>query len=357
MEIPHTVTPRPDTGLYNAKLAVWLFLASEVMLFGGLFSAYVFLRMAADDGYWPHGLLNVPVGTANTIILITSSIAVVMSWAALKMRKWGMYKFWMAVAIGLGVIFLGIKLGYEYPNKFDHFGAFIKKEKWAEYEQYLGNDYLAKKGLEPRPEISGHLHEVEINVADADKAELDAVIKKRGLTIAKSEEDGKLLSVEVKSPRDAEALAKVSGAITNPQETDPKKITRKEQGVKMVAFEVALDEVNSDPTNPKFDKPSFFFRGHTDKIAKIHADDVENGGWSAFVPKHSPFLAIYYAITGLHGLHILGGLVMFVYFFFFSEALYRRNPEHMANRIEVVGLYWHFVDLVWIFVFPVFYLL
>ena len=124
-----------------------------------------------------------------------------------------------------------------------------------------------------------------------------------------------------------------------------------------VAFEVALDEVNADPTNAKFDKPSFFFRGHTEKIAKIHADDVENGGWGAFVPKHSPFLAIYYAITGLHGLHILGGLIMFVYFFFFSEALYRRNPEHMANRIEVVGLYWHFVDLVWIFVFPVFYLL
>lgn len=357
MEIPHTVTARPDTGLYNAKLAIWLFLASEVMLFGGLFSAYVFLRMGADDGYWPHGLLNVPVGTLNTVILISSSIAVVMAWAALKMRKWGMYKVAMGVTIALGALFLAIKLGYEYPAKFDHFGAFIKKEKWADYNDYLGNDYLAKKGLEPRPEISGHLHEVEINVADADKAILDTVLKKRNLTVTKTEEDGKVLSVEMHSPRDAEALAQVPGAITNPQETDPAKQTRKEVGVKMLAFEVAVDEVNAEPTNPKYDKPSFFFRGHSEKIAKIHADDVENGGWGAFVPKHSPFLAVYYTITGLHGLHILGGLVMFVYFFFFSEALYRRNPEHMANRIEVVGLYWHFVDLVWIFVFPVFYLL
>ena len=355
MEIPHTVTARPDTGLYNAKLAIWLFLASEVMLFGGLFSAYVFLRMGADDGYWPHGLLNVPIGTLNTIILITSSIAVVMSWAALKMRKWGMYKLWMGVAIVLGVIFLVIKLGYEYPNKFDHFGAFIKKEKWGEYEQYLGNEYLAKKGLEPRPEISGHLHEVEIDVADADKSALDEVLKKRNLAVTKSEEEGKVLTVEMHSPRDAEALVKVPGALVNP--ADPANQARKEVGVKMVAFELALDEVNAEPTNPKYDKPSFRFRGHTEKIAKIHADDVENGGWGAFVPKHSPFLAIYYAITGLHGLHILGGIIMFVYFFFFSEALYRRNPEHMANRIEVVGLYWHFVDLVWIFVFPVFYLL
>ena len=37
--------------------------------------------------------------------------------------------------------------------------------------------------------------------------------------------------------------------------------------------------------------------------------------------------------------------------------LYKRNPEHLANRVEVAGLFWHFVDLVWIFVFPLFYLL
>jgi len=48
MEIPYTVHPREDTGLYNAKLGIWLFLASEVMLFGGLFSAYILLRVGAD---------------------------------------------------------------------------------------------------------------------------------------------------------------------------------------------------------------------------------------------------------------------------------------------------------------------
>ena len=63
MEIPYTVTARPDTGLWNAKVGIWLFLASEVMLFGGLFSAYIFLRLDAEPGIWPHGLLNVPVGT------------------------------------------------------------------------------------------------------------------------------------------------------------------------------------------------------------------------------------------------------------------------------------------------------
>ena len=51
MEIPYGVKERPDTGLNNAKLGIWLFLASEVMLFGGLFSAYIFLRTGVDD--WP----------------------------------------------------------------------------------------------------------------------------------------------------------------------------------------------------------------------------------------------------------------------------------------------------------------
>ena len=50
-------------------------------------------------------------------------------------------------------------------------------------------------------------------------------------------------------------------------------------------------------------------------------------------------------------------MLVFIYFYFFGEKLYRKNPEHMANRVEVGGLFWHFVDLVWIFVFPIFYLL
>ena len=63
MDIPYTVETRPDTGLYNAKVGIWLFLASEVMLFGALFSSYILLRVGAPEGYWPRGWLNVPIGT------------------------------------------------------------------------------------------------------------------------------------------------------------------------------------------------------------------------------------------------------------------------------------------------------
>src|SRR5437764_4672500 len=158
MEIPYTVTARPDTGLWNAKVGIWLFLASEVMLFGGLFSAYVFLRLDAEPGAWPHGLLNVPVGTMNTAILIASSVTVVLAWAALKMRRYRAYWWYMLVTILCGIIFLVVKLTYEWPQKFEHYGAKLKPAALAKYEKYLGNERRDAKELEPRTEISGHLH-------------------------------------------------------------------------------------------------------------------------------------------------------------------------------------------------------
>src|SRR6185436_1763682 len=99
MEIPYVVKPRPDTGLFNAKVGIWLFLASEVMLFGALFSAYILLRVGAPEGTWPHGLLNIPLGALNTIVLITSSITVVMSWASLKMNDFSKYKMYQTITI------------------------------------------------------------------------------------------------------------------------------------------------------------------------------------------------------------------------------------------------------------------
>src|SRR6266480_3978548 len=285
MEIPYTISNRPDTGLWNAKIGIWLFLASEIMLFGGLFSAYVFLRLDAPPGLWPHGLLNVPVGTMNTAILIASSVTVVLAWAALKMRNYRAYWWYMLATISCGVIFLTVKLVYEWPQKFDHFGAYIKPEALGKYEKYLGNEHAAAKGLPPRLEITGHLH-------------------------------GK---------------------------------TAKE-------YEVALDPVNAEPDNPSMDRPNFIPLPATDKIATIEKADVERA--TMFLPTHSSYFASYFTITGLHGAHVLGGVLVFIYMWLpVSKKLYQRNPEHLANRVEVSGLFWHFVDLVWIFVFPLFYLL
>ena len=84
----------------------------------------------------------------------------------------------------------------------------------------------------------------------------------------------------------------------------------------------------------------------------------ENIGFeSTFTPRWSTYYAIYFTITGLHGLHVIGGAIVLGYFLFFGRKMYEQKPEWLANRVEVCGLFWHFVDLVWIFLFPILYLM
>jgi len=196
LEIPYNVHPRPDTGLYNAKFGIWLFLASEVMLFGALFSSYILLRSSAAS--WPRGwtFLNVPLATLNTFVLIASSVTVIMAWSYLRLGDLKKGRIFIALTLLCALGFLVIK-GFEYTHEFQ--------------------------------------------------------------------------------------------------------------------------EGRSPATNN--------------------------------------FMAIYFTLTGLHGLHVIGGMVVFGYFLFFGHKMWATERERYTNRIEVVGLYWHFVDLVWIFLFPSLYLM
>ncbi|NIS38777.1 heme-copper oxidase subunit III [Candidatus Saccharibacteria bacterium] len=205
MDIPYTAAPRTDTGVYNGKLGVWLFLASEVMLFGGLFSAYIFLRIGAPE--WPgmikgvmyetsFDVLSVPIGTFNTMVLIASSVTMVMAWASLMMKNFSRFRLYLGLTILLGLLFLIVK-AFEYGDKFSHH----------------------------------------------------------------------------------------------------------------------------------------------------------------FYPAESTFLAIYFTLTGLHGLHVVGGLIVNAYLWGPGSKMWKSDPQRFTNRVEIAGLYWHFVDIVWIFLFPTIYLL
>ena len=74
-------------------------------------------------------------------------------------------------------------------------------------------------------------------------------------------------------------------------------------------------------------------------------------------PSTDNFFGIYFTLTGLHGLHVIGGLIVNYYLWGPGIKMWDTEPERFTNRIEVAGLYWHFVDLVWIFLFPTLYLL
>ena len=197
IEIPYNVKPRKETGLFNAKLGIWLFLASEIMLFGGLFSAYILLRVGSP--VWPPSgetHLNIPLATLNTFNLILSSWTIVKSWIALKENDIKGFKMFMGITLLCSILFLVIKY-FEYSAKFHH-GIF---------------------------------------------------------------------------------------------------------------------------------------------------------------PSTDNFFGIYFTLTGLHGLHVIGGLIVNYYLWGPGIKMWNTEPERFTNRIEVAGLYWHFVDLVWIFLFPTLYLL
>src|SRR5215212_2071004 len=109
MEIPYTASVRPDTGVTNQKLGMWLFLASEVMLFGSLFSSYALLRSGAT--MWPDqsSVVNVRLATFNTAVLIVSGVTTVRALTALRRGNLAAFRRLMAVTAALGIIFLAIK--------------------------------------------------------------------------------------------------------------------------------------------------------------------------------------------------------------------------------------------------------
>ena len=278
MDIPYTVEARPDTGLYNAKVGIWLFLASEVMLFGALFSSYILLRVGAPEGYWPHGWLNIPLGTANTLVLITSSITTVMAWASLKMNQFGRFKFFHACTILLALIFVGIK-SYEYHDKFTHYSIKLADGKLADGHFVSKTPDFSLEKKTGTFVIHGHV--------------VDLVNKK-----------GKELEDELKRIYD----------LRSPE-------------------------------------------GRAVQHTEIELPAAQIASMETYGPWHNTYTAIYFTLTGLHALHVIAGAIVIGFLWGPGTKLWRTDPERFTNRIEISGLFWHFVDLVWIFLFPVLYLL
>jgi heme/copper-type cytochrome/quinol oxidase subunit 3 len=465
MEIPFTVKPRPDTGLWNAKVGIWLFLASEVMLFGGLFSAYIFLRIGADFP-WPVHVLKVPLGFINTFVLIFSSVTVLQAWLALKMRQYQRYKVWMALTILCALGFLVIK-AFEYNDKFHHYG--VRLQDGSMLEGHLpNNEYHIKfgevssvtlathylsKGLfninlvspasdagflkfvtDGRPEFkdaSGKiitLNSAEIDrlVAEASKKQQPSIkltavaplkfsinpsrladytttkaVFKDGTEIEGKLEDDTLRILadrvdlrrlfplnEERAERALEAVKSADAWRLLPAEWKEKFLEhnkaeteafhKKHAGQNPMAnadfvrdafsMEISLHEGGGHAAAPEagaghksaesagHDNPHAESGAHHDH-PEVAIPKKEVAFYSNFTPKYNNYYAIYFALTGLHGLHVLAGAIVLTYMLFFGSRIYKENPEHQANRVETAGLFWHFVDLVWIFLFPLLYLM
>ncbi len=310
MEIPYVSTPRPDTGLYNAKIGIWLFLASEVMLFGGLFSAYILLRVGAPDGTWPEGWLNIPVGTTNTVVLITSSITTVMAWASCKMKQFGRFKLFHGLTLLLAMTFVGIK-SYEYHDKFTHYEAKLNDQLvLADGKTVFGNLVANTNGVVLFSVSTGQPGEYEATPAKYAQAQVAKIVP------------GQIV--------DGHLVERAADHITLSGHT--------------VAEHAELMNMRSAAAR--------HIQHSEITLVPAQLRSIETYG-----PWHNTYLAIYFTLTGLHALHVLGGALVIGYLWGPGSKLWQTDPERFTNRVEISGLFWHFVDLVWIFLFPVLYLL
>jgi len=112
----HSTTASPSTALPTGKLGLWWFLASEIITFGGLIASYIALRLAHPAWAEAAQHLSVVMATVNTVVLLTSSLTMVLAFAAVDGKDDRAIRFWLACTVLLGLMFLSIK-GFEWSAK------------------------------------------------------------------------------------------------------------------------------------------------------------------------------------------------------------------------------------------------
>jgi cytochrome c oxidase subunit 3 len=283
--------------LPTAKMAIWFFLVTEIMFFTALIGTYVLLRNGAPSQAhpWPrpHQVHLVEFyGAGNTFVLICSSVSVVLAHWFLARRQVQQAVICLVVTLALGLLFLGVK-AIEYKAKFDH----------DILPGHIGDHLDGPMGYWYKERVRTQLQDLDKNPA-AYNLTTDSWAK---------EEFHKLLD-----------------DMDEKVDTETKKFTPA-----MSPLQVG-ERVN--------------------EILKASDEDhhQEVRHVSPYIEFGNMWASCYFAMTGFHALHVLGGLVMFVLLLLVAAT--GSVGQRYTNMVENAGLYWHFVDIVWIFLFPLLYL-
>ncbi len=273
-----------------SMMGIWLFMAQEIMFFGGLFGAYTAYRYAYPAAYAASAsTLDVFLGFLNTLVLIGSSYTVVLMVCAARAGKKNAMAVWMVATMILGGVFLGVKV-VEYKAKFEHH-------------------------LFPGENFDDH-YIVASMVKDDKTAEKMAHFPENRW---------------VREYRAAHENEHDEGASAHPPD-----------GHKPHTGHTQEEHKAGDHGTKG---------GHGDSAGDVHA--VPPG---AKAPKGTPlYFALYFAMTGTHALHMIIGEGIAIWLLICI--LQGRFSPAYHPQIEYFGLYWHFVDIVWIFLFPLLYLI
>ncbi len=332
----------------NSKLGMWLFLGTEIMFFTAFIGAYIVLRLGSPG--WPGDPadthINVLLGGINTFVLIVSSYCVVVAHEAMALRRFGRARTFLKVTLALAFVFLGIK-SVEYYGKFAH-------------------DILP-----------GHIPETPTQAIHKADRELEAVVRKRfaeyvssGAVVTAQPNDIKTLATQIEAVADGGAdgadkdavesmKASVAGdiklyrAYMNLHDHMVANISLKHpaSGQEYTDARAAMKEGESFP-------PLTLAEVKTE-LNVLKADGEFGAAVSKGVFEPHPilfgnlFASTYFLMTGFHAIHVIVGMILFA-------AAIRQGSnlnEKWTDWVENSGLYWHFVDLVWIFLFPMLYIM
>jgi len=325
----------PGLPIPNGKTCVWLFLSTEIMFFAGLIGTYIVLRFGAVAWPRPHDVhLSEPIGAFNTFVLICSSVTVVLALEAAKKSKASEAKGWILLTFLLGSVFLGVKM-YEYSAKFAH-GLYPQQPHGLIWEK-ADVHYAAavrKRLAELKTALTAkaeHTPEDDARIGLVDQISRDLV-----------DPAEKAVRDEPDSPEGRILMLKLAYAIYPPQYADEADRVAEAASpggpaIKLVAYETEQPARQGEA-------------GHGE--AEHEGLNGEHP-WlrlPVMIPGGGLWASTYFLLTGFHAFHVLIGLIAF--FLLMLTKLDRSR----ANVIENVGLYWHFVDLVWIFLFPLLYL-
>jgi cytochrome c oxidase subunit 3 len=344
---PPKLEYQPALPIPNGKLCLWLFLSTEIMFFAGLIGAYIVLRFGAAA--WPstHDVHLVEwMGAVNTAVLIGSSITVVLALEAAKQNNASLAKSWIVLTFVLGSVFLGVK-AFEYRAKFSH-GIYPSLPHSGIYESANVN-YAAAVRLRvaelknplAAKEKRTEAEDAQIQVLDSIAAELDAAEK--------------TLRDNPESPEGRVLLLRLADRIY-PRAS----VHAMQDGNMHDEIEHLKIEDDQDPLEEEIEKAA---STGTPLLTLASAETSHDAGhlmglndqypWlklPIMIPGGNTWASTYFLVTGFHAIHVIVGLIAF------ALLLTKTLGAASAGVIENVGLYWHFVDLVWIFLFPLLYL-
>ena len=304
------------------KLGMWLFLATEVLLFGGLFCAYAVWR-ANHPEIFKYGsqFLSTTWGAINTCVLLTSSLTMAM---AVTYAARGRMK---AVVLCLLLTLMGA-------------GGFMTI-KYVEYSHKFHEGFFPGMNFYSPP----HASELWLPLE-----ETAAVVKAE--TLAGEQAGSIALAAEMKAraelppgPAEAQSWNKPAAGI------GPAGLTTDQQAMDMAEMSVFL--------------PPSVLGNLEDLGAELAYAGHHKAGTPVVLPhplqdpdrpvNAQKFFTIYFLMTGLHGIHVIGGGIVITWLLILT--LRRRFSGEYYTPIDLGGLYWHIVDVIWIFLFPLFYLI